>query len=172
MQQAQPTNEFVELLTGNQSRIYAYIVSVMHNTEQAEEVLQSTNIVLWQKADQFESGTSFIAWAFRVAFFEIKAHRKKIHRDRLVFSDESMEMIARAYEKMDQESDDGKVALEVCMKKLSPKARNLLKLRYFENMQVTAMADQLGQTANVLAVTLHRIRTNLAKCIKKTGTSH
>ena len=47
---AEPPFEFVQLLTSNQSRLYAYVLSLLGDRTQAEDVMQETNAVLWRKA--------------------------------------------------------------------------------------------------------------------------
>ena len=89
------------MLTSHQSRIYAYILSLVFDPDQAEDVLQQTNAVLWQKEAEFVIGTNFVAWSFRIAYFQVMAHRKTLHRDRLVFDDELIRSVAGVTEQSD-----------------------------------------------------------------------
>ena len=84
----EPPVEFVQLLTSNQSRLYAYVLSLMGDCNQAKDVMQETNAVLWRKANDFELGSNFGAWMLKVAYFQVMAHRQRLTRDRLVFDDE------------------------------------------------------------------------------------
>ena len=54
----EPSFEFVQLLTTHQSRMFAYILSLLGNRTQAEDVMQETNAVLWRKAHEFKLGTN------------------------------------------------------------------------------------------------------------------
>ena len=88
-----------ELIALYQPRLHAYILSLVFDPQVAADILQDTNLILWKKAAQFTPGTNFKAWAFRVAYFEVKSHRRKAVRNRLVFNDElldSAELAARA----------------------------------------------------------------------------
>ena len=67
MSQPETTPEFIALLTSNQSRLYAYVLSLVGDRQQAQDVMQETNIVLWRKASQFTLGTNFGAWMLKVA---------------------------------------------------------------------------------------------------------
>ena len=58
--------EFVGLLTGHQSDIYLYLRSLVLNPDEASDILQDTNLVLWEKRGQFQMGTNFRAWAFQI----------------------------------------------------------------------------------------------------------
>ena len=90
----EPSFEFVQLLTSHQSRLYAYVLSLLGDRTQAEDVMQETNAVLWRKAHDFKLGTNFGAWMFKVACFQVMAHRRRLTRDRLVFDDDFLQDVA------------------------------------------------------------------------------
>lgn len=164
---AHPSSEFRELYVGNQSRIYAYILTLLADPDSAADVLQETNMVLWEKADQFKIGTSFTAWSLEIARFKIMEYTQRSRRDRLVFSDKAMKLIqATAIEQELQESDQ-RTLLERCLGLLSNKSRHMLSLRYSQDLSLKQIADQLERSYSATCVTMHRIRVQLADCIKQ-----
>ena len=62
---------FVQLMTEHQGRLYAYVLSLLGDPDQANDVLQETNLVLWRNAGEFQMGSNFRAWAFRIAHFQV-----------------------------------------------------------------------------------------------------
>ena len=62
-----PSQDFVALFLAHQARIYAFIVTLLGNRSDADDVLQETGITLFQKFSTFQPGTDFLAWACRVA---------------------------------------------------------------------------------------------------------
>ena len=56
---------FVQLLTGLQSRLYAYLCTLLVRSDDARDVLQETNVVLWKKAADYDPTRPFEPWAFR-----------------------------------------------------------------------------------------------------------
>ena len=54
--------DFEELLVAQQAALLNYIKSLVQNHHEAEDVLQKTNLILWQKRSRFEAGSSFRAW--------------------------------------------------------------------------------------------------------------
>jgi RNA polymerase sigma-70 factor (ECF subfamily) len=61
-----PTNtpeDLVELLSRHKSQLFSYTVSIVHHVPDAEDEFQQTCVVVWEKLDQFELGTDFVAWA-------------------------------------------------------------------------------------------------------------
>ena len=96
------TAEFMQLLTSSQSRIYAYVLSLVLDPAQADDVLQKTNVVLWEKESEFELGTNFIAWAFRTAYLQVCAFRKQQQREWLVFDDEILQELSQVASQVDE----------------------------------------------------------------------
>ena len=157
----------VQLMLSNQNRLFGFVLSLVGNREQAKDVLQQTNLVLWEKLDDFEPGTNFMAWAFQIARFQVMAYRQKQGRDRHVFDDEAVSLVATAFEKRAEAFDDRLTALSDCIQQLPDDGRSLIKRRFGDGWSVKNLADDLGQTANRLAVRLHRLRASLMECIQR-----
>ena len=161
------TEPFLALLTASQSSLYAYIVSLLPNRQQADDILQETNIVLWRKADEFQEGTSFVAWACQIAYFNVLSHRRRMARDKHTFGDDLFDYLAeRQCERIDA-VEDRQQALRRCLQKLPPKQRELIEARYQPGASVRRMADERETTEGALSQSLYRIRATLLDCIKR-----
>ena len=160
-----PSDAFVTQITACQSRLYAYILTLTGDREQAREILQEANLVIWRKADQFEEGTNFIAWAFQIARYQVLAYRQKIARDKLVFDDALLQGMADIFAE-DEPFDARQDALAKCIEQIAPNHRNLLHIRYSDGQSVKEIASKLDKSANAVAKVLHRTRIALMKCIE------
>lgn len=165
MGEMKPSEEFASLYTGCQSRLYAFICSLLGSANDAADVLQETNLVLWQKSDEYMDGTDFLAWAFRVAHLQVMAHREKRGRDRISFNDDLLMTLARETSEYQREADDRLPALSNCISKLSQRNQELLRKRYGLGVSVKSLAEELDRSASAVGVTLHRIRAALTRCI-------
>ena len=58
-----PTPEFVQLLTSSQSALYAFIVSLLGGVNDANDVLQETNMKLCRKCSEYDPHQPFLRWA-------------------------------------------------------------------------------------------------------------
>jgi len=87
-------------------------------------------VVMWQKASEFELGTNFEAWSFRIARFQVMAHRKRQQRSRLHFDDELLERLAAEAEREFAGSDLRRAVLTHCLRNLAPSQRQLIARRY------------------------------------------
>jgi RNA polymerase sigma-70 factor (ECF subfamily) len=122
--------------------------------------------VLWEKREKFTPGTNFMAWASRVAFYEVMHHRDRSKTGRnLPFSDETVHLLAETLAPSDSKQPL-LTALEQCLGKLSEKHRELVVLRYTPGKSLIDHAASIGTTAESLRVTLHRIRQSLKRCIE------
>lgn len=157
--------EFVILTINAQQRLYAYILSLVFDRERAQDILQQTNLVLLEKEADFTHGTEFFAWSARVAFYEVLADRRRRSRERLLFSDELLAVVAAESSKTMANLEDRSDALRECLDKLSAANREILMRRYQPGGNVTAIAESLGKTPNAISALLHRLRSGLIDCV-------
>jgi RNA polymerase sigma-70 factor (ECF subfamily) len=162
--------EFVGLIGRHQAALRAYIISLMPGVEGVSDVLQETNLVLWEKRMKFRPGTNFGAWAFTIARLNVMAHRKQLRRAGLPLLDQDLaerlaEQLTERHEKRSEDSEDRLSVLEKCLSRLAPSERNLIEHRYFLNSTLETFAERCGRPVESLRVSLFRIRAALRKCI-------
>ena len=87
---------FVARFAHHEPDLRRFVRSLLPTWTDADEVVQQTAIVAWRKFDQYDPDTNFMKWACVIARFEALAYRRKMARDRLVFREEIMEMMAEA----------------------------------------------------------------------------
>ena len=162
------SSQFVRLLTENQNAIYGYILTLITDRARARDLLQETNLTLWKKADGFEEGTNFLAWARKVAYFHVLAFRRKMARDRLVFDDDVLDYLAERQEERHDETSRKAEALRLCLQKLPKAQRELVQARYQPGGSVKDIADEQDRSVGSISQTLYRIRHTLMTCIEKT----
>jgi RNA polymerase sigma-70 factor (ECF subfamily) len=147
--------------------LHGYILSLIGSLNEADDVLQNTNVVLLSKSSEFKAGTNFTAWACRIAFYQVMAHLKRQKRETLRFDDHLLAQLAEQAEREMQPEDDQAAALRHCLRHLSSRNRDLVERRYAEHGSVEAMSRALGRSAGSISVTLHRIRLALRNCIDR-----
>ena len=126
----QDPTTFVPLFTKAQRPLFLFILGLTGSPQAAEEILAGTNLVIWSKADQFEQGTSFFAWACQIARYEVLQHRQRHRRDKLKFSDEFIDTVSEESIARLDDTDLRRQALEQCLQKLPTKDRDLIRERY------------------------------------------
>jgi RNA polymerase sigma-70 factor (ECF subfamily) len=164
---SRPSDEFVELFTRHQRRLFLYILAQIANPVEAEEILQETNLVIWKKYDQFQPGTSFFAWSSRIARLEVLRFLDRRQRDRKRFRPELVEQLAEEALDDAPRLEERRQALTVCLGKLTPRDRRLIEQRYAPGENGKRLAEQLGRPANSVYQSLARIRRMLWECINR-----
>ncbi len=158
-------DEFLRLITEFQGRLFGYLLSMLGDTDQANEVLQETNLVLWRKSNEFQAGSDFKAWSFRVAHFQVMAFRQRQIRDRLVFDDDMVETFGRDASAQDEAYKQRIELLETCIDNLSERNREVLCRFYDEGQSLDVIAASLKRKANAVGQMLFRIRKALIDCV-------
>ncbi|MBI9017508.1 MAG: RNA polymerase subunit sigma-70, partial [Phycisphaerae bacterium] len=57
----------MRLFLDHQKKIYSFILMMSPNWCDADELMQETSAVMWQRFDTFEVGTNFVAWGIKIA---------------------------------------------------------------------------------------------------------
>lgn len=156
---------FTTLLVTYQPAILGFIRTLLPQSSEAEDLLQKTCLIAWQKFDQFDPSTKFSTWACQIAYFEVKNYLRTRARDRHVFSDEVLEQIAEQTTRETDRLTAERAALHKCVEMLVPEERDLLAKAYAPGNTVHQIAEQLGKSANSLYKQLDRIRRRLHACI-------
>ncbi len=153
---------FAAAMTDAQHPLHVYICSLLGGATEADDVLQEVNLVLWRKMPQYHAG-SFLAWAYRIAHFQVMAHLKKRARDRLVFHDDVLEQIAARAEQRGAGREDLMEVLGHGLAKLPARQREYLELRYRQGLTIAQIADRLSTTPDTVVVMLCRARSTLLR---------
>ncbi|MGD9128007.1 MAG: sigma-70 family RNA polymerase sigma factor, partial [Planctomycetia bacterium] len=131
---------FGRLLIEFQPQIYGYIRSFIPHECDAEEVFQEVASVLWKKFDDFQAGTSFLAWALSVARYEVMYFWRKQSRDLLWFDDDLLDNVADDTVAVSSQAEEMHAALKGCISKLTPRQKDLIQHRYQTSTSVIKLA--------------------------------
>jgi RNA polymerase sigma-70 factor, ECF subfamily len=163
------TDELIVRLTACQNRLYAYILSLLPDPDRARDVLQEANLVIWRKSSEYAPGTNFESWAYKIAYFEVLAERRrqlKQHRVVLLGDDLLKQLACEAEPKL-ATLDLRAAALEDCLGVLNARQRDQLLDRYRPGGSVKEVAARAGISQSAAGVVLHRIRKSLLDCIRR-----
>lgn len=163
--------EFVVLLARHERMLGAYVMTMVPQAVDADDILQEAKVVMWRAFAQFTPGTSFAAWARKVCFHRVLAFRKRRHRDRLDFSDAFIDAVAGELEQADEHLGRRARALDACLAKLNADHRRVLELRYHAGLGLEEMSARLGRTTTALYRLLSRLRQSLHGCITQSLTT-
>ena len=159
---------FTALLARHHTHLMGFILSLLPHWADAEDVLQQTSVVMWRKFGEFQPGTSFVNWGCQIARYHVLNYVRKQSRDRHVFADDLVELLA------DEAADDAlrlerqRHALELCLEKLDAGGRALVARCYAPEATIKSVAEELGRTPNSVYKGLNRLREALLRCVQNT----
>ena len=157
---------FVAKFAHHEPDLRRFIRSLLPTWADTDEVLQQTAIVIWRKFDQYDPETNFMKWACVIARFEALAYRRKMARDRLVFREDVMELMAdEGAEEVDTRRAEHD-ALETCLHDMPDKQRRFLTLAYTPGIKVKELAAETGSTSAAFYMRLKRLRHQLMQCVE------
>lgn len=158
---------FVRELNAAHALLLRYVVSLVGNRHDAEDVLQRASVVMWRKFGTFEPGTDFIAWATTVAFYEARNFLRVAGRARVEFDDDLLQTLAAERALHVREWPARVEALQVCVEKLNPSQRELLDAIYTRGVEPAEIARQQGRAVQTIYNKLNFIRRALAECVQR-----
>ncbi|MCG8585703.1 MAG: sigma-70 family RNA polymerase sigma factor [Pirellulales bacterium] len=158
---------FVRLLSENERRLKGYVLSLVPNWADAEEIFADTNARLWEQFDNYESGSDFGAWACTIAHYLVMAYRKRQQRDKQRFSDTFVEAVAEAATEAAADRDDRFRFLAECLETLRAKTRELVRAFYSGRETVEEIAARTGGTSASVYKAVARGRHSLHECIEE-----
>lgn len=158
---------FVRLLLQHQGAMLRYILPLVGNLADAQDVLQDTAVALWQKFGQYDPERPFLPWARQFAHHEVLMHHRRQRRYTFL-TEELIETLAERQVEQEAEAQQRRGALQACLDALPEADRALIDERYADTgMTVQRLATETGQTPNVLYKALARIRRQLLLCLDR-----
>lgn len=158
--------QFVAMFVRHQAAIHAFVLTLLPDLADAEDVVQQASITMWRRFDQYTPGTSFRNWAFQIAKYTTMNHITKTRRDRHRFEAGLLEVLAERIAERTDQLEQQRQALAFCVEKLPEEDRQLLTGCYAEGAKINSLAEQLGRTSNAVYKHLNRLRASLLKCVQ------
>lgn len=158
---------FVQLLAAHERRLGSFVLALVPNWSDAEDIIQETKLRLWEQFETYDSKKDFGTWACAIARYQVLTFRTRSARSRVLFSQELVDRLSQEFTQTDAEPDVRLVFLEECVKKLSQWQRNLLLRCCAADYSSQKVATQLGRKAEAIRQALLRIRRKLYRCIEE-----
>jgi len=162
--------QFLRQFLQNERRLRAYILTLLPNRADADDVLQETSLTMWDKFDATAPPTEFLAWARRVAYHKVLDFYKKSQRAQVRLSQIFLTRLAEtaAGQADALQLDDRREALAGCIEKLPPQDRELLARRFADGATTQSASEQLGRSVDAVYKALAKLRENLFRCVETT----
>lgn len=148
-------------------RIYRFAYFLVGSRELAEDVTQNTFLKAWKALATFcpEKGT-IQGFLFSIARNLVTDYRRK--KKEVLLDPDYMENICSAQDLEEEMAtkEDKKVVLKA-LSRLDSLERQIIVLRYFEEMSFTQISQVVGMQEGALRVRVHRVLKKLRKILTK-----
>jgi RNA polymerase sigma-70 factor, ECF subfamily len=138
----------------------------LSNTDNITDIVQDVFISAYQNINSFDVSRRFSPWIYRIAHNAYVNALKKRSRTPITLFDFDALMAHTVYEDPDEEERDRvaiKQMIEKCLEDITPKYKEILVLRYFEELDYKEISDILEVPMGTVSVRLKRAREQLKK---------
>ena len=156
-----------QLLSGLQPELRRFVGSLLPNLSDVDDVVQEVNLTVWAKKLEFEEGTNFRAWVFKIARFKALASHRDALRSRLsLFGDDLSATVEGLMIATPIQPDEKTEALRVCLRQLSSEQIELLEARYARESSLVQLAQKRNISADAAHKAISRLRRQLRQCVE------
>ena len=158
--------DFVRQLVQCQNRIYSYILTLVPNWSDADDILQDTIEVMWRKYGEQEDIENFTSLGISISRNIVFSYYRNKKQRETSLEQTALENIADFAAELSVENDERIKVLRSCLTKLSNRDMELIRLRYEENMNVKKVAEVSNRSVYGLYKALGRIHDAIMKCVR------
>lgn len=161
------TRQLTRLWMTAQPIVSSFVSSMVTDLAARDDLLQEIIAAVVESFDKYDQEKPFVGWVLGIARNQVNLHRRRNRRDKLVFDDTAVELLAETFERIPASELHKLEFLRGCLEKLSDRDRRLCDLRYEQNLKPAGIATVIGTTANNISKALQRIRDQLRYCVER-----
>jgi RNA polymerase sigma-70 factor (ECF subfamily) len=162
---------FLSLFLRSEREIFRYVAALVPNVADAEDIVQQTALVLWEKFDAYDPGQPFTPWACRFALNKTRQWIERRQRWQALLEGRLAEELAQRREELRPELDSRLRHLEGCLGKLPAEQFTLIEGYYYRRDDMEKVATNSGRTLAAAYKMLQRVRLALQACIENAARS-
>ena len=156
-------NEKFEVLLQNESKkVYNYLLKILRNKEDAEDILQETFIAFHKKMNSVNE-SYYKSYLFRTAYHKaLNLIKKRNTKNKLVTTYHEMEHFEDVSTNNNEQQNE---LVKDALSQLKTEEAILIELQYYQNMSYKQIAEVLETTQSAVDSKLVRAKKKLIKII-------
>lgn len=158
----------------NRRWLLAYLYAVTGDRALAEDLVQETFVIAYQKRDEFRKGEAFGAWLRGIAknvarrALETRVRRPTLRLNEAAWTAMDLRAASLEQDHVNPDYQENRLSLlRRCLGKLTDRSRRIIDARYNEGLDTVSLAKRYGLSAASIPVILHRARTAISACIRR-----
>ncbi len=152
-------------------RLRAWLAAICGDTSAADDLAQETFLRAFERLDRVQSASQLSAFLRGIGRNVAREHFRARARDedRATAYLQWMEDWCEEREAEPWMSDDPKVVdrLRQCLEALPQRSRQIVRMRYFDEMDATKIGEELSMNGPGVRSALRRIRVALFQCLRE-----
>ncbi len=154
------------LFKGDYQRIFRYILSMVHDTDEAQDLTQETFLRAYQRRDSLREAGAQTAWLYQIAThvsldrLRQYACRNPMESDTDLDEVEVLEPDSPSLQKV-TEQDEMSECVQRYLNRLSDSYRSVILLHDMHELTAAEIAQMLGESLATIKIRLHRARRKL-----------
>ena len=156
--------KFEVLLQDESKKLFNYLLKILRNREDAEDILQETFIAFHRKMNSVKE-SSYRSYLFRTAYHKaLNLIKKRNTKNTLVINYNEMGHFEDKRPKNDQQQNE---LIKDALSQLKPEEALLIELQFYQKMNYKQIAETLETTQSAVDSKLVRAKKKLIKIINE-----
>ena len=158
--------QLVEVILSQRDRLLAFILSIVRDPVQAEDVLQDVATLAVEKIDQLQNEQHARGWLHITARHLCWRVIKRTGKEPTTLDPQLFDVLEQRWDAVDDGAAPEMIdALRLCVSHLPEYRRQIVHHRYVHGVTGQALADALGRSLAGVRRALVRTHQALAKCV-------
>lgn len=149
------------------SRLCRYVYGVLHDREDAEDVVQELFMALWNHRGKIVVAENVSAYLYKMARNGALNHLRAAENYKKLL--DKQENLAGYYEDTSLEADEFRIALYDCIDLLPDRSRQVLLMHRVEGMKQKEIAEKLDISVKTIKNQIWASLQRLRKCLEFKG---
>jgi RNA polymerase sigma-70 factor (ECF subfamily) len=165
-------DDFAEIIRRHQDQVFAILHRYERDVQKVEDLAQDTFVKAWRHLDRFDGRAPFHHWLAKIASRVALDHLRRQKRIRSEVAlpelgDDVLDWLRGPGEEAQLEAQQAAELLDIAMRELAPKDRQVLTLLEIEGHSVKKICELTGFSNAVVRVRAFRARARLKKILMR-----
>lgn len=160
---------FEILVREHAAMLTAYLRSVLHDSAAVDDLFQETMLTAWRTLDRYDRRQPFGPWLRGIAGKLILANRRLQAKSPMLCDEALLQHLDQRFQAVESRPGDTLeeklVALRQCIESLPAEYREVVQLRYRQELPSASVAERLKINMETLKKRLQRARAKLLACL-------
>ena len=152
------------------AELVTYARALLGNYAAAEDAVQEAMLVVVAKHDQFEEGTSVLAWCRSIVRIEVLRAKQRHQRERTLAQRVLDDAVDAAFEEFQSsrtshERQRRRDALALCIQRISDRSKSVLEARFIDELGYSEIGQRLSMSVEAVRKALFRVKKQVRTCV-------